>query len=58
MGQGGTNFVCDREPSPASLVHKSFPHLSEKKERLGCISFAGRGLGQMAGRRGGNEKVG
>lgn len=31
MGQGGTNFVCNREPSPASLVHKSFPHLSEKE---------------------------
>lgn len=35
-----------------------FPPLSLKSERFGCISFAGWGLGQMAGRCGGNEKVG
>lgn len=56
MGQGGINVTG----SLVLLVWciKAFLVSLKKKERLGCISFAGWGLGQMAGRRGGNEKVG
>lgn len=51
------------EPDPACLGHLStslaaFPLSLKSKERFGCIRFAGWGLGQMAGRCSGNEKVG
>lgn len=51
-------LYATREPDPACLEDTSFSVPSELEERFGCISFAGWGLGQMAGRCGGNEKVG
>lgn len=60
MGQGGTTNSLYATGSLILLVWKTqaFPFSLKLEERFGCISFARWGLGQMAGRCGGNEKVG